>query len=134
LLTDLVTRQSVRLNRLLGRPTLVVYYNPHTQTGAQVLEFAKDVSQKLGDRVSIVAMAVTTDPEFAAKQYAELRLPFHVHDGAALRLTFGVDATPRFVILDAEGYLQFSATGWAAHVGEELLETLGRSGKTDKTP
>ena len=48
----------------------------------------------------------------AVRQKAEMKLPYSVHDGAALRLTFGVDVTPRFVVLDAEGYLQSAATGW----------------------
>jgi peroxiredoxin len=125
-LTELTTRKTLRLNRLLGRPVLVVYYNPHTQIGVEVLQFTKGVAEKMGDRVAIMAMAVTTQPDVAHRQHADMKLPFPILDGSALRLTFAVEATPRFIVLDAEGCVRASATGWAAHVGDELIEEIGR--------
>lgn len=126
LLTDLATKQPVRFNRLLGRPTLVLYYNPRTETGVDVLGFAKGVAESMGDQASVVALAVTNDSDYAIRQRGEMKLPFAVHDGAALRLSFGVDATPRFVVLDGEGRLQSAITGWAPHIGEELVGELRR--------
>lgn len=127
-LTDLLTRKTVRLSRMLGRPTLVVYYNPGTKTGVEVLDFAKHVADKFGDRVTILAMAVTNDPDAARQQHADLKLPFAIHNGSALRLSFAVEATPRFVVLDGEGFLRNAITGWAPHVGEDLLDDIARCG------
>lgn len=123
-LTDLSTRKTVRLTRMLGRPALVVYYNPATKTGGEVIAFAKEVAEKFGDQVSILAMAATTDADAAVRQKAELRLPFAVHDGSALRISFAVDVTPKLIVLDGDGVLRRATTGWAAHVGDEMLEAL----------
>lgn len=134
-LNDLVTHKTVRLNRLLGRPVLVLYYNPGTKTGGEVIAYAKSVAEKLGDRVTILAMAVTNDADRARSQHAEMQLPFSIHDGSALRLSFAVEATPRFIVLDAEGFLKASATGWAPHVGAELLDEIARCGSSaNKSP
>lgn len=134
LINNLTTGKAVRFTRLLGRPTLVFYYNPHTQTGLDVLGFAKELAEKSGDRISIVGMAVTTDPDFARAQHAELKLPFPILEGSALRLAFQVDATPRFVVLDGEGYLRETATGWAAHVADQLVAELTRCGTPTAAP
>jgi len=123
-LTDLVTGKTMSLNKLLGRPSMFVYYNPQTKIGVDVLQFAKAAAAKMGDRTGILAMAVTTDLEFAQRQHADLRLPFPILDGSALRLAFAVEATPRFIVLDADGYVRAATTGWAPQVGEEMLEEI----------
>src|SRR5439155_20123107 len=74
--TDLISRQSTRLNHVLGKPVLVFFYNPNSQTGKDVLAFACDQAAKHGDRLAVMAMAVTEDVEFVHKQHAELHLPF----------------------------------------------------------
>ncbi len=125
-LNDLVSQKTVRLHRLLGRPVLIIYYNPHTQIGVDVLTFAKFAVEKMGDKLAIAAFAVTNEPEFATKQHADMKLPFPIFEGTALRLAFAVEATPRFVVLDSDGVLRASSTGWGRHIGGELLEEIRR--------
>ena len=122
--TDLVGRGTIRLSRLLGRPVLVFYYNPHTATGLQVLNFARELATKRGDGISLMAMAVTSDPELARRQHGELALPFPILDGGSMRIPFAVDATPRFIVLDGEGVIRHLSTGWAPAVADELREHL----------
>jgi peroxiredoxin len=124
--TDLVSRQSTRLNRLLGKPVLVFFYNPATATGKEVLTFARELADKHGNHLSILAMAVTEDAEQVRKQHAELRLPFPIHDGKGLHLTFAVEATPRLVLLDGEGIVRSTHTGWGFQTPGEITEELGR--------
>lgn len=119
-------KQSARLARLLGRPVLVFFYVPTTDTGKEVLQFAKSLVQQHGDTVGVMAMAVTNDPDFVRKQHGELRLPFPVLDGGGMRLTFGVDATPRLVLLDPEGHVRAAYTGWGFHVPREIDDEMQR--------
>jgi peroxiredoxin len=122
--TSLTDKQAVRFQKLLGRPTLVVFYNPATAMGREVLLYAKGLSEKHGSAVHVLAMAVTTNPETARKQHTELELPFPVLDGHALRLTMGVENTPRFVLIDADGVLRWENTGWGVHVPGEISREL----------
>jgi hypothetical protein len=124
LVTDLSDRSSTRLSRLLGRPVLVFYYNPHTEIGVELLNFAKDLAAKRGDQIAVMAMAVTTDADFARQQRETLKLPFPVLDGGAMRIPFAVEATPRFIVLDREGAVRHMVTGWGPQIPDELSEHL----------
>ena len=121
---ELGTHTASRLSRSLGRPVLVFYYNPATAIGVDVLKFAKELGDKNGDRMSILAMAVTTDVDAAIRQRATMDLPFPVLDGGVMRIPFGVDGTPRFIVLDADGVIRHQSTGWGSHVPAELREHL----------
>jgi len=116
--------ESVRLSRMLGRPVLVFYYAPASATGREVMEYAKTLAQQHGDKLVLMAMAVTSDTKLVRQQHQEMLLPFAILDGRAMHLTFGVDATPRLVLLDAEGIVRYAHTGWGPHVPRELQEEL----------
>lgn len=124
--TDLISKKSTRLSRLLGKPVLVFFYNPTTSTGKDVLQFARELAEKHGDNISILAMAVTQDAGQIRKQHSEMRLPFAIHDGKGLHLTFGVEATPRLVLLDADGIVRAAHTGWGFHTPREITQELSR--------
>ena len=124
--SSLTDKEPARLDRYLGRPVLVVFYNPQTTTGVQVLRFAKNLAEAQRDRVAILAMAVTNAPEVARKQHADLRLPFPVLDGQGMRLTFGVEATPRLVVLDGDGVVRAATTGWGYQTPTEMTDALKR--------
>jgi peroxiredoxin len=119
-------KQSARLSRLLGRPVLVLFYNPVAETGKEVLQFAQSLVQQHGDRVAIMAMAVSNDAAFVRKQQSDLQLPFAILDGRGMHLTFGVEATPRLVLLDGEGVVRSAHTGWGLHIPREIQEELQR--------
>ena len=55
----------------------------------------KRLSEQHGERVAILAMAVTQDEELVRKQHQTLKLSFPILDGNGMRLTFGADQTPR---------------------------------------
>jgi peroxiredoxin len=123
--TDLINKDSsVRLYRSLGRPILVVFYNPATETGIRVLEFAKSLNERKKNGVSILAMAVTAEPERARRQHAELKLPFTILDGQGLHATFAVTATPRLVVLDGDGIVRAAYTGWGIQTPREIEKEL----------
>jgi hypothetical protein len=126
IVSNLTGKESARLARMLGRPVFIFFYNPAAETGKEVLRFAVELHQKHGDHLGIMAMAVADDLEAARKQHADWHLPFAVLDGKGLHVTFGVDATPRLVILDGEGALRYGSTGWGTHTPREITEELSR--------
>src|SRR5262249_37568839 len=56
--TDLIREQSVRLYQLLGRPVLLVFFNPAFETARDVLRFAA-AQQRRG--VTVLGMSVSDD-------------------------------------------------------------------------
>jgi hypothetical protein len=126
LVTDLINQRTVRLYRLLGRPILIVFYNPATANGLHVLEFARGISEKYAEQVTILGMAVTEDVALVRRQQQEMKIAFPLLDGRGLHTTFGVDATPRMILLDADGMMRGGFTGWGYHIPGEVLTELRR--------
>lgn len=122
--SEIAGSKSARLSKMLGRPILVVFYNPSTDIGREVMMFARGMAQQHG--VAVMAMAVGVSAETALKQQRELQLPFAILDGGGMRLTFAVEATPRLVLLDHDGILRSAHTGWGPQVPREIQEELAR--------
>ena len=120
---------NTRLQAQRGKPVLVFFYNPATSLGKEVLDYAKQVSDKEGDKLAIMAMAVTQDADLVRKQHKEMRLTFPILDGNAMRLSLGAIETPRFVLIDGEGTILFTQTGWGIPTPYEIEEKLRRGQK-----
>ena len=118
--------KATQLKGLGGKAVLVVFYNPSTSLGGEVLTFAKALSEQQPDRLAIMAMAVTPDAEIARKQHKDMRLTFPILDGNGLRLTFGAVETPRFVVVDCDGFVRLAQTGWGFHSPREVTSMLQR--------
>src|SRR5207237_641707 len=108
---SLTGQQPVRFQATQGRPTLIVFYNPATKMGRDVMLYAKELCEKQSGKLHVMAMAVTPTPETARKQHDDLRLPFPVLDGHSLRLTLVVEHTPRFLPTDGQGVLRWARAG-----------------------
>jgi peroxiredoxin len=124
--TELVNRQSVRLYRLLGRPVVLLFYNPATETGKQALRAGQALSDRHRAGLTVLALAVTHDEDLVRRQHKEMKLTLPVLDGNGLHQTFGVDATPRVVVIDGDGVLRAGFTGWGAHTGREVQDEVQR--------
>ena len=122
--TDLLTHKTQRLQPVLGKPVVVMFYNPATENAGRVLRFGQSLSDRYPQGITIFAMAVTDDPALASKQHKEMKLPFSILDGNGLTRTFGVDALPRFVVLDAQGVVRSASTGWGRHIPGEINAQL----------
>jgi peroxiredoxin len=119
--TDLIRRDSVRLRRLLGKPMLIVFFNPAFDTAPEVLRFAAE-QQRRG--VTVLGMAVSDDVGAVRKRHAELHLTFPILAGKGFNRTYGVTVTPRLVVLDADGFVRGTFTGWGTETPREVREEL----------
>ena len=103
---------ATRLQSHRGKPVLIFFYNPATALGKDVLAYVKRLSERHGDKLAVLAMAVTQDEELVRKQHQTMKLTFPILDGNGMRLTFGAVQTPRFVLLDGDGIVRLAETGW----------------------
>jgi hypothetical protein len=125
--SNLLTHHTARLYRLLGRPILLVFYDPAAKSAAQVLQFAqKEVNDRYPEKVIVLAMAVTEDAEKVRQQHTQLGLTFSVLAGQGFHTTYGVDDTPRLVVIDGEGIVRGMYTGWGSQTPREVGDELRR--------
>jgi peroxiredoxin len=121
--SDLVTHESARLRRWLGRPVLLVFYNPSSTTTDGLLRFAQSLSDNYPKEVAVAALCLSEDTEAVLKQR---RLTIPVLSGTGLRLSYAVDATPKLILVDAEGVVRGTYAGWGRETSVEVVAELKR--------
>jgi hypothetical protein len=122
--TDLVTKGTQRLERLLGKPVVVFFYNPATENGQHALEMGLDLASRYPQKATVLPLAVTDDVALVLKQHKEMKLPFTILEGNGLMSFFAVDALPHAVVLDSQGVMRCALTGWGYQIPLEVEEHL----------
>jgi peroxiredoxin len=123
---DFGNPESARLRRWLGKPIVMVFYSPTSQTGPDLLRFAQSLSDTYRQEVQVLGLAMSDDAERVRKQQAELKLTFPILNGSGLRISYAVDATPKVVVVDREGLVRGTYTGWGRETPTEVKEELKR--------
>jgi peroxiredoxin len=126
IVTNLLTKQSMQLRRWLGRPIVMVFYHPNSVTVEQVLCFAQSLQDKYRQHVSVLCFTVSDDVERVKKQQSELRLSLPILSGKGLRQTYGVEATPKLIILDEDGIVRGNYIGWGPETSASVSDELQR--------
>jgi hypothetical protein len=123
---DLVLGGSARLRSWVGRPILLVFYSPGAPIAPDVLRFAQGLAAQHPQGLTVLALSVSGKAEAALKQRQQLKLTLPLLDGSGLLTTFGVQATPRFALIDAAGVVRGLYLGWGDETVGELQEELKR--------
>jgi hypothetical protein len=75
----------------------------------------------------VLGLAVFGETDQVLKQRDDLKLTFPLLAGQGLRFTYAVEATPKFVVLDAQGIVRGSYTGWGRELPTLVNDELSRS-------
>jgi hypothetical protein len=125
--TDYTNPVPARLQRWRGRPVLLLFYNPIADTAPEVLNWAQRLAVSQPGAFLVVGMAVCDDAEKVLKQRAELKVTFPLVDGSGLYRTYGIEATPRAVLIDGNGVVCGTWLGWGEETPGEIIAELKRT-------
>ncbi len=128
LTTDYTSDDTGRLRRFKGKPLLMIFYNPGSPLAESALRLGEDVSASSKGAIGIVGLAMSADRAAVRRQRADLKLTMPLFDGRALRQSYAVEATPKLMVIDADGMLRGSWVGWGEETREAVLKEL-RSGR-----
>lgn len=123
---DLIAGGTARLKHYLGKPVLLVFYNPKSPAIDDILTFAQHTSDESKGAVTVIGMAVSEDVDFVLTQHSNLRLGIPVLSGMGLHLSYRVDGTPKLVVIDAQGMVRNTYTGWGAEIPASVAADLKR--------
>jgi peroxiredoxin len=122
LVEDLRTKESVSLRKWKGKAVLMVFFLPGSESARLFMRHIQNLADQHSDQnLVVLGFAMSDDAEKTADTVERMRLTFPTLAGRALRLSYDVDATPRFVVVDSEGVVQGAYTGW----GPEIAPALG---------
>ncbi|NBR05931.1 MAG: hypothetical protein EBT92_09180 [Planctomycetes bacterium] len=124
---NMLKQESVRLARLEGKSILLVFYNPKSPLSNEILSFAKTMQANHGDSVTVLGMSVIDDNEIVKKQAEASKINFDVLNGSGLRSSYGLESTPKIVLLDAKGIVRLNCLGWGQETQSEINSELKRN-------
>jgi peroxiredoxin len=126
LATDFTRKEGARLRAWLGKPVLLVFYNPTSFQAAELLGFAQRQADAHNGAVAVLGLAVTDDAETVLRQRTELRLTFPLLNGSGLRTSFDVQETPKLLVIDPSGVVRGSWVGWGQEIPGAVTQELER--------
>ncbi len=127
LVPDLLHPQkSARLQMWKGHPVLMVFYSPKSRLASELLRFSQQVADTLPS-LAVLTLALSEDPRPVLEQQQKMGLKLPILDGRGLRISYGVDSTPRLVVIDKDGIIRGAYTGWGAGTAREVLEEIQRA-------
>lgn len=124
LTTDFTGSESGRLRRWKGKPVLMVFYSPTSPLAETVLRLGEEVSVASKGEVGVVGLAMAQDGDAVRKQRADLKLTIPLFDGRGLRHSYGVEATPKVMVIDPDGVLRGAWLGWGEETRDAVLKEL----------
>jgi peroxiredoxin len=126
LTTDYTGDDSGRLRRFRGKPVLMIFYDPASPLTESALRLGEEVFTKSKGTVAVLGLALSADREAILRQRRELRLTMPLFDGRGLRQSYAVKATPRLMVLDADGIVRGAWDGWGEEARDGALAELRR--------
>jgi peroxiredoxin len=124
---NMLKQESFRLAKLEGKSVLLVFYNPKSPLSTEILDFARTMQTNHGDSVTVLGMSVIDDSEIVKKQAEAAKINFAVLNGSGLRSSYGLESTPKIVLLDAKGIVRLNCLGWGQETQSEITSELKRT-------
>ncbi|GEM_PF-333407 len=121
---NMLKQESVRLARMEGKTILMVFYNPKSPLSPEILEFTKAMQLKYGESVTVLGMSVLEDNDLVKKQAETYKINFPVLNGSGLRTSYGLESTPKVLVLDAKGIVRMNLLGWGEETQSEINAEL----------
>jgi len=72
---------------------------------------------------------MSADGDAVRKQRADLKLTMAIYDGRGIRQSYAVEATPKLMVVDADGILRGAWVGWGEETRGAVLRELRECGK-----
>ena len=117
---------SMKLSALKGKPVLLAYFQSTAPSAAPVLKLANELhARKI---VTVVPLAIGSLKE-AKGLIADLKPTVPVYDGLEVYKTHGLEATPVFVVIDADGVVRHVARGWGGETAVAVTREVERWAK-----
>ena len=120
---SMTKQESTQFKQLTGKPMVMIFYNPAAPSSADVLPFADTLARKY-PQAAIVGMAMSDDRDKVQEQLTTLKIGIPVLCGTGLFHTYGVESTPKAIIIDDKGFVRETCLGWSLGVQESIRDEL----------
>jgi hypothetical protein len=120
------TAGTFRLAEARGKPAVLVFFKPGSDTAGAALAAADALNRRYGTRAAVVPLAVWGTAEAGAEERDRLKLTVPVYDGTQADAAYGIESVPRFVLVDGAGRVRWTFAGVGAETGFLAKRQLDR--------
>ena len=124
LTTQIAGKGTARLSRWKGKPVVMFFYHPSSATAPEMLRFGQAIHSSLGKQTAVLGLSVSDDAAAVLKQRTAHKIGFPLLHGGGLRHSYAVEATPKVLVLDAEGVVRGAWLGWGRDTAAEVMAEL----------
>ena|GEM_PF-956086 len=118
------TAGTFRLADSRGKPVVLVFFKPESETADLTLAIADALNQKYGTRAAIVPLSVWSDTTLGAKDRSRRKTTVPIYNGTQAETTYGLESVPRFVVIDNRGLVKWTFAGVGAETGYSVRSQL----------
>jgi peroxiredoxin len=122
----LSSKESGKLSKWNGKPVLLIFYHPASYTAPDLLRFAQKLHVLHGRQMTVVGLSVIDDVAQVTKQREALKVDIPVYSGGGIRISYGVESTPKLVVIDSTGVIRGMYLGWGSETSREVMAELNR--------
>ncbi len=120
------TAGTFRLAESRGKPVVLAFFKPGSETADLALAVTDALNQRYGTRAAIIPLAVWGDAAAGVKDRDRRKLTVPIFDGTQAETAYGVESVPRFVLIDGSGVVKWTFGGVGAETGHCAREQLER--------
>jgi hypothetical protein len=107
----------VRLSAVRGKPAVVVFFKPGSETSEETLTVCEALHLTFADKVTVLPLALGGDLISASKQRAGLKYTVPVFDGTQAKEKYAVKSYPQFFVVNGTGEVRWA---FDAGIGPEV--------------
>ncbi len=111
---------TVSLRNWKNKPALLLFYHPESQSAVSCLSFAEQIHQQNKGKLNVLGLSVLGDARKVTIQKETMKLGFPLLDGGGLKISYGLDATPKWYLLDNQMIIRVIHSGWGDEVRGDL--------------
>jgi hypothetical protein len=120
------TAGDFRLADNRGKPAVLVFFKPGSDTTPLALAAADALHRRYGGRAAVVPLAVWGTPGAGEGAHDRLKLAVPVYDGTQAETAYGIESVPRFVVIDGAGRVRWTFAGVGAETGYSARREVDR--------
>jgi len=118
------TAGKFRLAEQRGKPVVLIFFKPGSETTDLALAIANALHEKYGTRAAIVPLAVFGNLTAGIKDRDRRKLTVPIYDGEQAETAYAVESVPRFAVIDKEGVVKWTFCGVGAETGYSTRKQL----------
>lgn len=112
---------TLSLRNWKNKPILLLFYHPDSPSAISSLAFANELARDTKGKIQVLGLSTLGDVRRVSSQKEAIKLTFPIVDGSGLKISYALDSTPKWYLVDSQGIIRSIQSGWGDEMKADLL-------------